>query len=563
MSGLRSLLAGAGLLAVACTTPATAQIGGVDAQPAGIPDAGSPAPSSTSAAPASRGQVAVQPYVEVGQVLLADLKGGDTVTYSYLAAGVDAAAATARTQAQISYRYERRIPWNDDFGDSDVHTGLARVAALVAPGLSVEAGALATRTRSNIGGAAPGLLSGDNDNVSQLYAVYAGPSYANSFGALNVGADYRIGYTKVEVPGAGGLTPGQPRLDNYDRSIGHLVTARVGTSPGTVLPVGLTLSGGYVREDANQLDQRFEDGYGRLDALLPVSPYLALQGGIGYEKLTSSSRAPLFTQDGQPVVDGNGRFVTDKSAPRRVDYRTDGVYFDAGVVWRPNRRTSVSAAVGRRYDSTYYVGQATWAASPSVGVAVNVYDSVETFGHQLRDSLGSLPTSFITARDQYSQQFNGCVFGTTGAAPGACLNRVLQSISTATYRTRGVEGIVSATRGLTSYGLGVGYVNRKLYSRYTPGVSLYGLEDESYYAQAFFGRRLSPVSSVDANIFVNYYDPASRLAEGVWSYGATGSYNHAFGRVSTIASVGIYSFQIGDFDSELSAQVLLAARYTF
>jgi hypothetical protein len=521
--------------------------------------------AAPAAAQREHGKVTVAPYIEVGQLLDADLSGGDTVTYTSVAAGIDLAADTSRASAQLSYRYDRRFGWGKDLGDDDAHTGLARAALRLVPGVSVEAGGLATRTRSDIRGAAPGLLLADSRNVSQLYTLFAGPSLGTTVGPLSVGADYRIGYTKVETPGSGGgLVAGQPRLDYYDDSLGNVVTARVGVAPGSVLPVGLTLSGGYEREDASQLDQRYEDAFGRVDALLPVSATVALQGGVGYEKLVTSSRSPVVdATTGAPVVDRDGRFVTDRSTPRRVDYRTDGVYFDAGVVWRPNRRTSVAAAVGRRYGTTIYTGQATWAASKTVGVAVNLYDSVETFGHQLRDNVGALPTSFITSRDLYSQQFNGCVFGTSGAAPGACLNSTLQSITTASYRTRGLDAIVSATRGLSTYGVGAGYANRKLFSRSNPGVSLYGLEDESYYAQAFFARTLSPVSTVDVNAILNYYDPASPLSDGVWSYGATGSYNHEFGRISTTASVGLYSFKVGDFDSDVSAQAQLAARYTF
>lgn len=521
-------------------------------------------PAASQERSGDRGSVQVAPYVEVGQLLDWDLNNGDAVTYTTLAAGVDVSADTARTSAQLSYRYQHNFSWEKGVGDDDLHLGLARVAARVTNSLTLEAGGLATRTRSDIRGAAPGLLLGNNTNVSQLYSLYAGPSLSTTLGAFTVGADYRIGYTKVETPGFDPAVIGQPRRDYYDDSLGNVATARIGFAPGTLLPVGLTASGGYVREDAGQLGQRFEDAYGRVDALLPVFANLALQGGVGYEKITSSSRAPLVNAvTGVPVTDGNGRFVTDPASPRRVDYRTDGVYFDAGVVWRPNRRTSVSGAVGRRYGSTIYTGQATWAASRSVGVAVNLYDSVETFGNQLRDNIGALPTSFVTARDLYSQQFNGCIFGTSGAAPGSCLNSVLQSITTATYRTRGLDAVVTATRGLNTYGFGAGYVNRKLFSRANPGVSVFGIEDESYYAQGFYSRRMSPVSTVDLNLFANYFDPGQVNSDGVWSYGAVGSYNRSFGRISTTASAGLYSFKVGDLPSDWSAQAQLAARYTF
>ena len=41
---------------------------------------------------------------------------------------------------------------------------------------------------------------------------------------------------------------------------------------------------------------------------------------------------------------------------------------------------------------------------------------------------------------------------------------MFQSISTASYRARGVDAVLSATRGRSTYGVGAGYANRELYS---------------------------------------------------------------------------------------------------
>ncbi|HEY0130273.1 MAG TPA: hypothetical protein VGB57_02625, partial [Allosphingosinicella sp.] len=98
------------------------------------------------AAPANAQRVKVVPYLEVQQVLSADLNGGDVLTYSTISAGVDASATTRRVQAQVSYRYERRIAWEDNVANDDVHTGLAAVRAELVPNaLAINAGALATR----------------------------------------------------------------------------------------------------------------------------------------------------------------------------------------------------------------------------------------------------------------------------------------------------------------------------------------------------------------------------------------------------------------------------------
>ncbi|MBD8699489.1 hypothetical protein IFT54_06635 [Sphingomonas sp. CFBP 13714] len=550
MSDVRLILGGAAALFVA--GPALAQ--------------------SDSASGSGQGarRVVVRPYIEATQILTADLGGGDVLTYTSLAAGVDAAVSTARINGQVSYRYERRFAYDDDIGDTDIHSGLARVEAQLTRNISLEAGGIATRSRSDIRGAAPGVLVGNVSNIAQVYAVYGGPNFAAQAGDVALNANYRLGYTKVETPTFGTAATGGQRLDYYDDSIGHTATASAGFRPGTLLPVGLTASAGFDRETAGQLSQRYQGYFGRGDAVLPVSPYVALTAGLGYERIETSQKDALVDAAGVPVLDRDGRFRTAPGSPRRIAYRTDGLYYDAGVIWRPNRRTSVEARIGERYGSLSFTGTATYQASKDVGVAVNVYDGVQTFGRQLRTGLANLPTSFLAPNQGFAQQFNGCVFGATGAAPGGCLDDVFQSISTSSYRARGIDAVLVATRGRTTFGGGIGYANRRLFApRGAPGLVVTGLEDESYYGQLYFARSLSSVSGINATAFVNYFD--SQLGGGfvtagdggVWSYGATGTYYRNFGRLGTTASLGLYSFKVGDFDSDWSAQALLGARYQF
>ncbi|WP_204276704.1 hypothetical protein, partial [Klebsiella aerogenes] len=76
----------------------------------------------------------------------------------------------------------------------------------------------------------------------------------------------------------------------------------------------------YTREDAGQLDQRFEGKYGRGDLVLPVAHGFALAAGVGYEQIKITQRDPLRDTAGNPVVDGAGRFKTDPNSPRRIAY---------------------------------------------------------------------------------------------------------------------------------------------------------------------------------------------------------------------------------------------------
>ena len=453
----------------------------------------------------------------------------------------------------------------------DVHSGLARAAVTVAPGLNVEAGAIATRARTDIRGAAPGNFVGDVANVSQVYSLYAGPSLATRAGPLNVGASYFVGFTKVETPDVPGPIAGQ-RLDYFDTSTSHLAQASVGTAAGEVFPFAIQLSGAYEREDASQLDQTYEGWFGRGDVTLPLSGHFAIRGGAGYERIKATQRDPLVDATGTPVLDGNGRYVTDPASPERIAYDTDGLIYDAGVIWRPSPRLELQASAGWRYGGETYFGSLSYAIDRNVGLAIVAYDGVETFGRQLRDGLRDLPTAFDARPDPFGQQFAGCVFGarpgTGGAGAGGCLNDVFQSIATASYRARGIDGVLSASYGRTRFGIGGGYANRRFNApRGVPGIVVYGLEDQSAYAQAFYGRDLSRISAIDVTVFGNWY--SSGLANGlgaggdVYGGGANATYSLQLGRLGTLASIGLYGFDQEGFDTQWSAQALLGARYTF
>ncbi len=518
----------------------------------------------------------VQPYVEVAQAVAADLSNDDVTTYTSLAAGVDAGVNTARSQAQISYRYERRFDWADDQVTQDVHSGLARAAVTVAPGLNLEAGGIATRARTDIRGAAPGNLVGDVANVSQVYSLYAGPSLATRAGPLNVGASYFVGFTKVETPDVPGPVPVQ-RLDYFDTSTSHLAQGSVGTAAGEVFPFAIQLSGAYEREDASQLDQTYEGWFGRGDVTLPLSGHVAIRGGVGYERIKATQRDPLVDATGAPLLDGNGRYVTDPASPERIAYDTDGLIYDAGVIWRPSPRLELQASAGWRYGGETYFGSLSYAIDRNVGLAIVAYDGVETFGRQLRDGLRELPTAFEARPDPFGQQFAGCVFGarpgTGGAGAGGCLNDVFQSIATASYRARGIDAVLSASYGRTRFGIGGGYANRRFNAPRSgtgggvPGIVTYGLEDQSAYAQAFYGRDLSRISAIDLTVFGSWY--SSGLANGlgaggdVYGGGANATYSLQLGRLGTLASIGLYGFDQEGFDTQWSAQALLGARYTF
>lgn len=555
----------AALLLSGTATGAHAQFSG----DSGPDDATASAPAAESGRSAKRAearrgkrQVDVVPYLEVGQVLTADLKnGGDVFTYTTVAAGLDAAIVTTRAELAATVRYEHRFGWNGGQRDSDIISGLARGRIELARGLNLEGGALATRTRADGGGADSGLFIGDASNVANLYSVYAGPTLTRRIGGLDVGAGYRFGYTKVEVDTPAILAPGSQPQDIFDSSTNHVAWASVGARPGA-LPFGWQVSGGYEREDASQLDQRFEGKYARADVTMPIGPTVALLGGIGYEDIEIGQRDPVLDVNGVPVRDSNGRFVTDKSTPRQLSFDTDGLIWDAGVMWQPSRRTSATARVGRRYGDTIYTGSFSYRADHATTLQIGVYDGLSSLGRGVSGGLAALPTQFDPTRNPIGGNINPCVFGQQG---GGCLTNQLGNATSAQYRSRGVQATMASRYGRWTYGVGIGYDQRKLLAPLlSPIGSLNGITDESYYLFLTAGRQLDADSDLSLSGYVNYFDNGAPGASDVQSAGLSAAYSRRFWRGLTgTAAASLNAFDQDGFNSQLIGSALVGLRYNF
>lgn len=554
-----------GIAMVAFPSAVSAQTIASDWSPMDEGDASGPVAAAEEApqgAPRERPRVDVTPYLEVQQVLFADLDGGrDILTYTTVSAGVDASIATRRAEAQVSLRYERVIGYDSQVEDQDIVSGLARGSVAVSRNLSLEAGAVATRSSIDGRGASPTSFQPFSDNVTQVYSVYAGPTFNAQVGELGVNAAYRVGYTKVEDVDSGPLPPGQLPIDIFDDSVSHVATASVGMQPGT-LPFGWTVSGAYEREDGGQLDSRYEGAFVRGDVIVPITDTLAAVGGVGYEKITVSERDALRDGLGNPVVSPGGRLVTDPTSPRLNAYESDGIIWDAGVLWRPSRRTTLEARYGHRYGSDTYVGSFTYVPNDRMGINVSVYDSVSGFGGALNDALADLPTQFRSNRNPLTGDINSCAFAASG---GFCLNNALRTASSATFRSRGAQASVSTLSGPWSSGLAIGYDRRKFLASALGGQGqIAGLIDENYYLSGYLGRELDRRSSVSSNVYATFNDPGQAGAANSWGYGANVSYYRNIWRgLSATAAAGIDTYEVENFDKDVSASALLGLRYSF
>ena len=542
-------LALAGLLAA---TPALAQ-----AQPQGQGQG-----QDLGAGGAQGSNRVIQPYIEVAQVISAQLSPDDDVlTFTQVAVGVDLNVQGRNSGAAVSLRYERNIAYGDDSVDTDTISGVARgTLALIPNALSFEAGGLAARTRVDAGGGTTANPLVREDAESRFYSLYAGPSLNTRVGDVDLTGVGRIGYNRFENDALLVDAQGNP-VDVFDDSVTYLGQVRAGFRPDTVLPVGLAVTAGGFQEDIGNLDQRVRDLFVRADVTVPVTPSLALVGGVGYENVEISSRDALRDAEGNPVIGSDGRFVTDPASPRILAFDVDGLLWDVGVLWRPSSRTSLEARVGERYDSTTYYGTFTYVPSQRSAFAVTVYDGVTGFGGLLNNSLAGLSSDFQAIRNPVTGDFGGLVNGTEGQA----LIGGLGPVRSAAFRGRGVLASYQRQVGRTTAALGAGYDRRTFIA--APGTVLAaidGLTDESYYIIGGLAREIGSSANLTTNAYVNWFDSATQGGD-VTAMGASAAYNHAITR----RLIGRAAIAVDYFDSEFSAEdfafatALVGLRYNF
>lgn len=520
--------------------------------------------TSDSQLPSQRRQAEFSPFIEVTQIAFTDFEDGssDVLTYTSVAVGADASIQTRRAQGQINVRYERLFGYDSGLEDQDFVNGLARANYRLTRELSVEAGGLASRTGLDSRGPTSFNQVGNQDNVSQVFSAFAGPTLSTTVNSVDVSAQYLAGYTRVESGDVGTIAGTGPAVDTFSSSISQSANVSIGQRPGVSLPVGWALGAGFSQEDGDQLDQRFRDVFVRGDITIPLSSSLFAVGGIGYEDVEVSERAALNDAAGNPLLDDDGRLVTDEGSPRLVTLEEDGLIWDAGVLWRPSRRTSVEARFGRRFGSDTYTGTLTYQPSDKTSFNITGTDTVSGFGSLLNDNLQSIGTQFDSFRNPLSGNIGGCAFSRTGSS---CFNGALQTAASSSFRNRGVSATLTSTLVGWDVGIGGGYNRRRFFASAVGAQALLdGTVDENYFVQAFFNRELGRQSSFQGSVFYNLNDSGIAGSENVTTYGANAAYfREVISGLQATAAVGLDGFDQPGFDSALSASALLGLRYNF
>lgn len=509
------------------------------------------------------GRTSIDPYIEANSLASWQISpGSDVVTYTQLAAGVDASIVGRNNGGSVSLRYERNFAHQSEGADSDTITGVARGYASIIPRvLTVEAGALASSTRVDAQGRSVINPIVDDNLTTQTYSAYAGPTLQTRAGDVDVSANYRIGYTRVDGPDF--VTTTGTTADLFDESITHSANLRAGTRPGEPLPVGIGVGAGYYQEDVSNLDQRVRDAYVRGDVTVPLSPTLAVVAGAGVEDVEVSSRDAVRDAAGNPVIGTDGRYVTDPASPRIIAYEASGLIWDVGVVWSPSSRTQLEAHFGHRYDSETFYGNFSWRPSSRSNLSIGVYDGIQGFGGRLNNALAALPTDFTVTRDPVTGELTGCVNTLDGSG---CLDGLFGSVRSSVFRGRGVVASYSRQIGRMTAQVGAGYDRRKFIG--APGTVLAladGVVDESYYVAAGLGGPVGPRGSFSVNTYASWFDSGTAGAGNVSAIGGSASYSEeVFRNLSARAAVAI-SMLDSDLapDNFTTASALLGLRYDF
>lgn len=508
------------------------------------------------------GRTRIDPYIEISNIANWEISpNSDVVTFTQVAAGVDAAIVGRNNGGTVSIRYERNFAHQSGGRDSVNLTGVARGYASIVPNvLTFEAGALASRT--SVDGSGRSVIANlpAGDLTTQIYSLYAGPTLRTRIDTVDVFANYRIGYTRVDGPDV--LAANGQSADLFDDSVSHSANIRAGFAPGQGLPVGLGVGAGFYQEDVSNLDQRVRDAFVRADVTVPLASSLALVGGVGLEDVEVSSRDAVRDASGNPVLGSNGRYQTDPASPRVIAYEADGLIWDIGVMWRPSRRTSLEAHFGHRYDSETYYGSFSWRPDRRSSLSIGVYDGIQGFGGRLNNALAALPTDFIVTRDPVTGNITGCVSSLDGSG---CLDGLLGSVRSSVFRGRGVVASYSRQVGRMTAGVGAGYDRRKFIG--APGTVLAladGVVDESFYVAANLSGSLGPDATFNLNTYANWFDSAADLGDAFALGTSLSVTKRLWRRLSGRAAVALSMLDADAAPNEVvTASALLGLRYDF
>jgi hypothetical protein len=283
---------------------------------------------------------------------------------------------------------------------------------------------------------------------------------------------------------------------------------------------------------------------------------------VGYEQVQVSSRDALRDSTGAVVRDARGRIVTDMASPRGIAYSTQGLIWDAGVLWRPSPRTHLEAHVGQRYGQIGGYGFFTYQPDARSSVNLMVYEGITGFGGALTNSLANLPTQFTTMRDAISGNLSACVASSAG---GGCLGNALGSVNSTVYRGRGVSLSYQVEQGRLRAGVGMGYDRRQYIAAPDTALgAINGVVDQYYWISTFVGYRTTRHSSLEGMLSAYNYQSGLSSTGSLKAVRAGGVYQYDVTQhLRANASIAVDGITRPSLDDLWSATGSVGMRYSF
>ena len=508
-------------------------------------------------------RVTFHPYIEAGEVADWGISPRTQVlTYTEVAVGADAQFNGNNTQGTVSLRYQRNIGYGEQASGDSV-TGLARMATAIIPGaLRLDYGGLATRAYVSSSGAVNPDVAGPNLATSQIYSGFVGPTLHTHMGLAQVDGHYRLGYTKVGSPDFGTVAAGQTNPQAFSHSWSQDAGGAITFAPHEPLPVGIGFDGNWSQENDSLLGQRSIEEHIHGTLTVPVTHSLAVIGGLGFEHDQVASYNAVVDANGNPVLSGNGQYISNTAAGRQIAFDTSGLIWDAGVVWKPGPRTSLEMHYGRRYGSDGAWGTFSWRPDQRQSINVQVNDTLSGLGGGLSSALASSPTDFVVIPNPTASNIGSCVATLQG---GGCIAAVLGSATAPVYHDQSVSATYGLNLGRWQTGFGGGYDRRTLITG-TNNVlgSVDGERDQYYWVDAYASDKLSPHSSILASVNLYRFNSGAGSVGDSTSVHAGGTYQHNFTQhLTASASLAVDGVNLDSLNESWAASGALNMRYSF
>ena len=502
--------------------------------------------------------------LDVQEISELQLSGpGDSVTYTEVSGNVGVQIKNRRIVASGTYRLSYRIREMGNIAKSLNQDGAMRMQAdVIDEWLTLDAGAIVTRSRVAPGGAAPQINSANAQNLTQTYSTYLQPSIIHHFGNLGFSGTYRYGYTKNEGRQAG--LANDPLTNRFDQSVNQQATVSIGMEK-SALPFSWMGTVEYGHENDSDLAKHTRSLTATAQITVPVTHTIALVTSGGYEKTQISQRDALVNPlTGAPVRDRNGRFIVDPASPRTLTYDVNGLIADGGLIWRPSQRTRLEARAGYRYGGLTFSGLMEMKPSKRSGMTVIVSDRIQSFGAGLGAGLAGSPADLNLGQSvDPTSSFQNCLFG-KGAGTGRCVGGSLGQASASSYREKAATIIFTRVLRHWALSASAGYTRRNYID--APGTlfSLAGVVDQSFFGDVSLTGALTRTSGIAFSFRGSLFKNGQVGASDVQSGSFNTSYYRSFGRgIRLQADFAVEASKQDGITADVSGRAQLGLQYEF